>query len=255
VPSIAPDGIACAGPLVWSEGIPERGHYCFVAVLSNAQDLAPDLASVTDATSFYELIRLNNNVVWKNFDVDNLFAGGYARIDFQIQGWPRQALKGDLEVDLKTLPAGVSAELRLLKRLLQGAILQGMTKFAETQIYAKLSLNGAETSAIRKMPLPPSDSTEAILQLTLPANISDGVYDVAIRQILDGKEVGRITRRLAVGQYPYTANRQTLEVHRSNCDWVQQMSRKNKVAYSDVNLAIQHGYNGCRFCLPDLSTD
>lgn len=255
VPAVAPDQVACGGPLVWSEGIPERGHYCFVGLLKNAQDPAPDLGTITSSTAFYDLIRLNNNVVWKNFDVDNLFAGGYARIDFQIQGWTRQALKSDLEIDLTALPVGIAAELRLLQRLLRGADLEGMTQVATTHLYTKLKLNGKNRGIIRNMPLQPSDSTEGILTLTLSDDIPDGVYDISIRQIVEGMEMGRITRRLAVGQYAYTGNRKTLEVHRSNCEWVQKMSAKNKVAYSDVNLAIQHGYNGCRYCLPELSTD
>lgn len=255
VPSVAPDAVAYGGPLVWAEGIPERGHYCFVGLLRNAQDPSPDLASITDASSFHDIIRLNNNAVWKNFDVENLFAGGYARIEFQIRGWPRRALKGDLEIDLAALPARVSAEFRIVKRLIQGAKLEGMEKVGTTRLYAKLKLTGGATGAVQKMPLQPSDSTEGVLQLALSNDIRDGVYDVSMRQLVDGVEMGRITRRLVVGPHAYTANRKTLEVHRSNCEWVPQMSGKHKVAYSEVNLAIQHGYNGCRYCLPELSTD
>jgi hypothetical protein len=240
---------------VWSEGIPERGHYCFVGVLRNAQDPAPDLAAVATAEAFYDLIRLNNNVVWKNFDVDNLFAGGYARIEFQIQGWSEQAMTGDLEIDLSSLPVGITTEFRLLKRLLQGAKLENMKKTGSTQLYAKLKLPGGAKSAIRGMPLPPSDRTEGILHVTLTDDIPDGVYDISVRQLMDGAEMGRITRRMAVGPHAYTANRKTMEIHRSNCEWVQQMSGRNKVAYPEVSLAIKHGFNGCRYCLPDLSTD
>ncbi len=255
VPAVAPDQFGCGGPLVWSEGIPERGHYCFIGLLRNAQDPAPDLASVTDSATFYDLVRLNNNVVWKNFDVDNIFAGGYARIEFLIQGWPGQALHSDLEIDLHTLPVGVNAEFRLLKRLTTGASLVCMKKIASTARYTKLKMTGRVTGAIRNMPLQASDSTEGILEITLSDDIPDGVYDISLRQLVNAAEMGRITRRLAVGAHPYTANVNTLEVHRSNCEWVQQMSGHHKVAYLDVDLAIQHGYNGCRFCLPELSTD
>jgi hypothetical protein len=255
VPAVALDSVAVGGPLIWAEGIPAAGHYCFVALLRNAQDPAPDLASVTDSASFYDLIRLNNNVVWKNFDVDNLFAGGYARVEFQIQGWPRHALSGDLEIDLSALPAGISGEFRLVRRLLEGAELQGLTEIATTQLYAKLGISGSTVGLIRNMPLQPSDSTEGILQLTLPDGIPDGAYDISVRQLVYGTEMGRITRRFAVGAHPFTGNRNTFEVHRSNCEWVRKMSGRNKVAYSDADLAIKHGYNGCHYCLRELSTD
>jgi len=254
VPAVAPDAFACGGPLVWSEGIPERGHYCFIGVLSNAQDPAPDLASVTDSDSFYDLIRLNNNVVWKNFDVDNLFAGGYARIVFRIQGWPRKSIIGDLEIDLTSLPANVKAEFRLVKRLLTNTRLFNTEIAAKTSLFARLKLTGGTTNAIREMPLRPSDNTDGILHLTLSEDIPDGVYDISMRQLVNGSEMGRITRRLTVGQHAFTANRNTLEVHRSNCDWVRKMNRQNKVAYPAVDLAIRHGYDGCRYCLSELST-
>jgi hypothetical protein len=255
VPVVDPDETALGGPLVWSEGIPAEGHYCFVALLRNAQDPAPDLASVTDSNSFYDLIRSNNNVVWKNFDVDNLFAGGYARMEFQIQGWPRSDIKSDLELDLSALPARISGEFRLVRRLLEGAELQELALIATTQLYAKLAVSGATVGLIGNMPLQPSDSTKGILQLSLPANIPNGAYDISVRQLVNGNEVGRVTRRLAVGDHPYTGNRNTLEVHRSNCEWVDRMSRRNKTAFNDVELAIQRGYNGCHYCLRELSTD
>jgi len=251
----APGAITCAGPLVWSEGVPERGHYCFIGFLRNTQDPGPDLASVTDSNSFYDLIRLNNNVVWKNFDVENLFAGGYARVEFQIQGWPRHAMKGDLEINLSALPAGMDAEFRLVRRLVQGASLEGMVKIAESKLYSKLKPAAGAVSAIRMMPLLPSDNTEGILQLTVSEDIPDGVYDISIRQLVDGAELGRITRRLALGRHPFTANRNTGEIHISNCQWIGKMSGRNKVAYLETDLAIRHGFNGCRYCLPELSTD
>ena len=253
--SITPDSVGCGGPLVWSEGIPDKGHYCFVALLRNTQDPAPDPGSVTSPASFYDLVRLNNNVVWKNFDVENLFAGGYARIEFQIQGWPRRALRSDLEIDLSSLPAGVSAEFRLLKRLANGATLQGLTKIASTNLYEKLRLTSGGICALRNIALQPSDMTTGLLELVLSPGIADGVYDITMRQLIDGEEMGRVTRRLAVGLHAYTANRMTRELHRSNCEWVGKMSSRNKAGYSEVPLAIQHGYNGCRYCLPEFSTD
>jgi len=255
LPQIAPDTVACAGPLIWSEGIPAQGHYCFVGVLRNAQDPAPDLAAVTTVDQFYDLIRLNNNVVWKNFDVDNVFAGGYARVDFQIQGWNKASTISDLEIDLRGLPVSVTTEFRLLKRLIQGATLEGMNPLATTKTYVKFQLVSGAVCAIRTMSLPASDSSEGILQVMLSGDIPDGVYDIAIRQLVNGAEMGRITRRLAVGQYAYAANRRTLEVHRSNCEWAHKMSGRNKLAYADVTLAMTHGFNGCRYCLPELSTD
>jgi zinc metalloprotease ZmpB len=74
-------------------------------------------------------------------------------------------------------------------------------------------------------------------------------------EIVDGKEVGRVTRMLAIGQYPYMGNSRTSEVHLANCEWAAKISRGNKEAYQDLECALKHGYDGCRFCLPEYSKD
>ena len=65
-PPIVPGEFKVVGPLVWNN-IPQQGHYCFVAVLGNAQDPKPDIASVHNIDEFYDFIKAHNNVTWKNF--------------------------------------------------------------------------------------------------------------------------------------------------------------------------------------------
>lgn len=255
MPSVGVDQYGVGGPLEWpAEDIPAIGHYCFVGVLSNAQDPAPDLAVVSSANDFYDLIRENNNVVWKNFDVDNLFAGGYTQVEFWVQGWPRHRHRGALEIDLSALPAGVQVELRILKRLLVGAATERMSMAEETTLYAKFELESGHRCAIRSMPLEPSDRTEVVLTFILTDDLPDGAYDLFVRQLIDGREMGRVTRRIAIGDQPYTANRRTGEVHRSDCAWVRKMSLRNKKPYTDPARAVARGYNGCRYCLPEIDT-
>jgi hypothetical protein len=256
MPSIAPGRHGVAGPLEWpADQIPAKGHYCFVGVLGNIQDPPPDLTAVTSINDFYDLIRENNNVVWKNFDVDDMFAGGYSRVKFRVQGWPRKHHRGDLQLELSTLPVGVQAELRLLKRLLIGATTESMTQVDETNRYAKIVARSGYRCAIRNMPLEPSDNTEVVLTLILTDDQPDGVYDMFVRQLINGREMGRVTRRMIIGDHPYTANSRTGEIHRSDCGWVQKMNPVNKKAYSDLARAVGHGYNGCHYCLPKIDTD
>ncbi|MEN6317351.1 MAG: C13 family peptidase [Syntrophaceae bacterium] len=257
VPSVGPDSWTVGGPLEWASGdIPPENHYCFVALLTNAQDPSPDRSSVTDWNSFYDLIRGNNNVVWKNFDVHNMFAGSYATFDFQIQGWPKLETIGDLEIDLSSLPAGVEAELKLLKRLVKNADLEHMTLDQQSATYARFKMDCGMVCAIRKMSLKSSDISKATLTLKLPDSISDGFYDLWARQLVGGLEMGRITRRLAVGEFPYVGNRKSKELHlRGQCQWEKTMSNRNRVAFADVNHAISQAYNGCATCMPEIDTD
>ena len=48
---------------------PGTGHYCFVAIVSTADDPAPPLADLVDFDNFLAFIRNNNNVTWRNFNV------------------------------------------------------------------------------------------------------------------------------------------------------------------------------------------
>lgn len=252
-PSIAPGECKVVGPLVWNS-VPAPGHYCFVAVLGNTQDPKPNINTISSASDFYTFIRQNNNVTWKNFDVYDLFAGGFMQFNFLIQGWPRISYFSDLEIDLGELPQGAQAKLKILKRLTSGAAIESLDVTKQTQLYTHYEAT-SQQAALRNMPLKTSDSTQVTLSITLPEEVPDGVYDIAVLQKIEGREMGRVTRRLLVGDYPYVANRNTEEVHEANCEWVAKMSAKNKVAYRQLELALQHGYNGCRYCLKEFDTD
>ncbi len=255
VPSVAPDEFKVAGPLTWhAADIPASGHYCFIAILGNAQDPMPDHSGISNSAEFHDFIRNNNNVVWKNFDVENAFAGSYHRFEFQIQGWPRIPYPTDLEIDVSDLPAGVEAELRILKRLATGTTVQGLSLASETEKYRRYRVTSPSLGALRDIPLKTSDNTQATLYITLPDDTPDGAYEVSVVQKIEGLEMGRVTKQLLVGDHPYVANRRSGEVHLANCGWVRKMSGRNKLGYKELQLALQHGFNGCRFCLPEHDT-
>jgi len=249
VPAIAPGEFKVAGPLAWST-MPATGHYCFVAVLGNAQDPKPDLGSIHDINDFYALIRNMNNVTWKNFDVEDIFAGTMQSFNFKIQGWSKISYQGDLEIDISTLPGNAEAELRIIKRLTEGAAGEGLTLKEETVRYRRYSMTDTK-AALRNMQLKSGDITEATICITLPDTVPNGAYDFYVLQKIGGQEMGRVTKRLLVGDYPFVANRNSYEVHKANCDWVKKMSPANKAAYREIDLALKHGFNGCRYCLPE----
>jgi hypothetical protein len=251
---IEPDELEVIGPLEWND-IPASGHYCFVAVLGTAQDPKPDLNQIQSSSDFYQLIRESNNVTWKNFDVADMFAGSNMHFDFWVAGWPRIAYLSDLELDLSGLPAGSQVELRMLKRLTQSATLENLTEISDTKYHVRYEVGSARHSAVRRMPLRTSDRSQATLYLSLPDDTPDGTYEFSVLQRIDGREMGRITKRLAVGEHPYVVNRNSREVHAANCEWVSRMSPRNKAAYRDVSLALKRGYDGCFYCLPEHDTD
>lgn len=60
---------------------------------------------------------------------------------------------------------------------------------------------------------------------------------------------------IAVGKYLFMANSKTKESHVSDCDWAARIDKGPKVAFNIVDSAMRHRFNGCRFCLPEYSTD
>ena len=255
VPAVDPDQFTFGGPLAWKKAdIPASDHYCFVGVLSNDQDPGPDLSTITDWSTFTSAIRENNNVVWKNFDVENHFAGSYAMLKFHVQGWPRRHALSDLELNLRELPRSVRGELRIVKRLADKASLDGMAETDRSERYVELAVPAGRISALRGMPLNPSDDTQAELRLWIADHARDGVYDIFVRQLIDGVEMGRVTRRIQIGDHPYVGNRRTHELHRRGCDWEKVMSGTNRRAYETPERAVAHGYNGCAYCMPRIDT-
>lgn len=256
VPAIAPNEMKIVGPIVWKKGdIPAKGHYCFIALISSGDDPAPDPASVHNLNDYYHFIRQSNNATWKNFNVVDLFANSITNMTFVIQGWPQLKLAADLMIDLTKLPTNMQVKLKVLKRLTSATSLENAILEKETSIYQYFDLAASKQVFLRNLDLKASDYSQANLQITVPDVTPDGNYRLAVAQIVDGKEMGRVTQMLAIGVYPYMANRRTLEIHVSDCDWAAKISNKNKEAFQDLQVALKRGFDGCHYCLRKYSKD
>ena len=185
-----------------------------------------------------------------------MFAGSQYTMNFHVQGWRRIAYASDLELDLSELPRGTEAELRILNRLADGARLEGLARTKRTAYHSTFRLRSSSLeSALRRMPLQTSDDSQARLMITLPETAPDGVYNLAILQRIDGREMGRVTQRLVVGDHPYVGNRHTHELHVAGCEWVGRMNPTNRVAHREIEWPLRQGYNGCHYCLPEYDDD
>ncbi len=245
---ILPGEFRVVGPLRWNNA-PAIGHYCFVGVIGTTTEDKPDLSRIRSLDDFRNLIRESNNVTWKNFDVEDIFAGSLINFSFLIQGWRRTSLKSDLSLDLTDLPEGTEVELKILNRLTKQATFEHIQVKRTSTKYHFLAVKPSRISRIKNMELKSSDIIQASLKIILPEDTPDGAFDLAVIQKIGGFEMGRITRRLNVGRFPFVANRRTKEVHRKNCPWVSKMSSKNKIAFSQLDRAIKRGYDGCHTCL------
>jgi serine protease len=82
--------------LPWN-GVPATGHYCFVAVADHPLDPAPP-PPTGSWTQYFDFIRNNNNVTWRNFNVVDLLANAPTPAPFMIRGAPDSRRTFDLEI-------------------------------------------------------------------------------------------------------------------------------------------------------------
>ncbi len=203
------DQLTLANELVWPKPqIPSTGHYCFVGLIGNAQDPAPDPADFVDFDNFRRFIRDNNNVTWRNFNVeDNLpdppsVTGmrGFKALPFLAPGAPDKARPMALEVIarlprgarlLLELPAALAAAMKLGRRLdsVQGA---GTKRRA---VVVPLQPAGRERLGTALFPAKSRSRMRLLVQI--PKELRAKSYDVAVRQLYRGEEVGRVTWRLS----------------------------------------------------------
>jgi len=257
IPSVSPGDVKVVGPVVWPKAqVPETGHYCFVALLNSGSDPAPNPATISSIGDFYDFIRASNNATWKNFNVVDMFANATNSFDFHIQGWPRTAYASDLVIDIHELPAPTEVRLRILKRLTEGATIDGLELEETSALYTRYRITASNQSTIHDMPLEPSDDSQATLEFTLPEAIPDGAYYVSVAQRIGGQEMGRVTQMIVVGDHPFVANRNSgsHELHLNSCIWAKKIAPHNKVAYTELERALKHGYDGCAYCLQEHHT-
>lgn len=248
-PNIAPGDIRIVGPFLFNN-VPAEGHYCFVAVVNSRKNPAPNLDDINTFSDFTDMVRNKSNMAWKNFDVVNIEAGGDMDMDFHVKSMKFESNDNILEFDLSPLPNSVTSEIRIIKRLTESAQLDKLEVSNESKLYHYLKTQGGnKIHKIKNMNLKSREDTIVRLKLSVPANAAHGVYDINVRQLKGNTEFGRITRRINIGKFPYIGNKNSNELHRANCPWVEKMSGHNKVAFTKIEIGLNRGYDGCHTCL------
>ena len=194
------DLLTVSAPIIWkSKDIPAPGHYCFVGLVGNQLDPAPIPPDFMDWNKFYRLIRENNNVTWRNFQVVGnapKSPSEFVELPFLAAGGPEIAMRFQFRV-VARLPEGASAWLEMPLYLVD--------VFGERSPYLRID----EERNLGRVPLNPHGGTnlgEAFLQarsvielkllVDLPEKSRRNEYEVFISQLYQGDEVGRVTWRL-----------------------------------------------------------
>jgi len=201
------DTLVVTPELVWPRAnLPVTGdHACFVAILDQASDPAPPIPASGpgfDWNAFVNLIRAQNNVTWRNFDVVDMLADPSADpavLDFLVAGSPDAARVFDLEIQ-QQLPPGVKVELEVPKALLAVLPKTGFASRKLDERSARLGLPLVRGIPLCGVRLGARARHRCRLLVRGAPGLSRGLYRLAIRQLFNGVEVGRVTWGLRVGK-------------------------------------------------------
>jgi len=102
----------------------------------------------------------------------------------------------------------------------------------------------------------PAVITKDIPRLNTPLTLDLDVLDVYDEEIIIATNVKfeEMPKNCLLPAFVANKNPSSLEVHRLDCQHVEEMSQGHKVAYYVLNDALEDGYDGCKYCLPEYHT-
>jgi subtilase family protein len=208
IPSV-PSGeqLTVSDGIVWQQAdIPGPGHYCFVALVGNDADPAPGRVDFLNWDNFRRFIRENNNVTWRNFNVedndpdveDPTVPKGFKALKFLAPGAPDRGRFMSLEI-LSRLPERAKAMLEtplVFYELLHECHQLGNVKIDKKRGVALIPINPQGRTRFGDVLFPAKSRTALRLLVQIPEEYRKQTYQVMARQLWEGEEVGRVTWQL-----------------------------------------------------------
>lgn len=249
IQNMEPGEFRVVGPIVWQDAkIPTSGHFCLIVILDSPNDPAPDLSTINSSSDFVNMVRDKNNVAWKNISIVDVIPGGSSSFSFYMEGPQGTFHQADLQVDLTNFAPGATVLVRLIKRLKDTATLDNMTILHESRIYSTLNHLG-NIGAIESMDFKSNERTKVTIYYSVPENTSDGDYPLVATLLVDGEQIGSFTTVVRISHLAFVGNRNTREIHRKGCIWIEKMNPYNRKPFGDLQQAYKHGYDNCAFCI------
>lgn len=125
--AISPGSLRIAGPLVFPSAlIPGTGHYCMIAVVTNALDPAPDHNLIASISDYLDFVRNANNIAYRNMDVVDLVPGTPGHLEALVARLPGVDEPFDLRLDLARFVPGARIRIRIPVKAMEGARLVGL---------------------------------------------------------------------------------------------------------------------------------
>jgi hypothetical protein len=250
VPVIPPGEFKIVGPIEWpSAQVPTLSHYCLIALINNtANDPAPNYMTVTSVSQFETMVRDYNNIAWRNVEVHDILPGMSMLYEFNAQVPPGDPGDPWLQVDLRQfMPEAITA-VRISRKAVDGATLDGFTVAGQSTLYTTLR-HGGGLATIKGLHIDPGQKVLVRVTYTVPQVVPDGDFVSKSTLLLNNVNIGGYTHVARYSQAGYVGNRRSMELHRKGCPWTRHMSAYNKVPYADVNKPHSLGFDNCGLCL------
>lgn len=189
------DDLTVSDPIPWSD-TPGKGHYCFVGLIGNCKDPAPDinLEDLSIWDNYCSFIRRYNNVTWKNFNVVEPpppeEGTGYMELPFLTPGALDKTRQMQLEI-VANLPRRALLWYEVRPNIIDGRHFRerGVDRKRD-RARLEIKPHGTTKFIVR---FPAQSKAKSKLVAYIPEEERNNEYKIFARQLYRRKEVGRVT--------------------------------------------------------------
>jgi len=251
-------GSVRVGPFLWTPQI--VGHECLLAVVKGSTDqtIADDVKA-KGAVDHWKLVRFDNNVGQRNVEPKDSTPGGKTKTSFLVRGTTHPSTN-TLCLDASTLPSDTKIAVRLSRTITDHATsISGLVLRNQNERWSTLDLAGGAVGRVVDFPLGSNEEKSVSLEIDFSYQAEHlKRYSIIAGQEQDGVLAGQLTIEITAVKesedYLY-GNARSRELHTLNCTFRKAMSPRNQVPFQTIKDALARGYNGCRYCLPEYSSD
>jgi len=199
IPTVpAHDITTVSDPIPWPKAkLPPPGHYCFVAVVGNDDDPTPPQADLATWDGFCRLVRSNNNVTWRNFNIIPVAPtppSGAVELPFHAAGDPESARVFGFEI-VAGLPADAEVWWAVPDYLVDLLGLRSPHVHRERRGISFVPINPHGRTHLGEATVPGNTAIPMALTIRMPPMRTPTTADVHVSQLYRGEEIGRVTWR------------------------------------------------------------
>jgi hypothetical protein len=222
IPALRPGEMLVADPILWNNDaamtnpIPASGHYCYICIIGNTEDPMPIITTgltgipippspLSDAEviiytwdDFYRIIRDNNNITWRNFNVIEITPYATStHVEFMMAGAPDREIEFEINTS-HDLPENTKLTFEFneaFARILARAKLPVYPSDHNKDIFY-LELKEKKINEFTKLILPPKFKAPCKLNIIFPEGIKKSTHRVSVSQLSKEVAVGGITWEL-----------------------------------------------------------